>query len=731
MLSPAERNLAAWDAALPGLALLLDSEQLADRLGLDAIAGPYLRYKPGTKCVLAFRAGDRGDALMAMAYPPDRYRILRGRRSLREAGRAVRFFDDLCLAVLPATLDRDLRALERLAEPERRERLLESLLGPRAADTTLRLLRHNPNRRAVLRLDGPQGPVALGKVHAKGEWAQVLENARLSEARGGARVLGVAEDRRLILYEWIAGRPLWSEDEGLAEAAALTAAGAALARLHRASPGSARTITAADERDELAASVQALTALLPALGPRARALAATAAEQLEDHDRTPALLHGDFSADQVVLGPSGPVFIDWDRAAAGDPARDIGSFLARLDVQALDGDLPASEAARARQAVLSGYAVERPVPQGVPAQQARALLALLPEGFRQRRADWPERAAAILDRAEALLPAPHTLTDHFGVLLAQARDPDAASPIAAAAGLPADAVQGGAALLRMKPGRRALLRYALTEDSGPPALLGKLRAKGPDRRTLRLHATLRAAGLDGRAPHRVGVPQPRGAIEGLHLWLQEEVPGRRLTDHLLPGGDMTAAGHAGAALARLHAVPAETARCWTLADELTVLGESFARAAAQLPAETQRLSNLLAACRAAAATLPPGPTTGIHRDWYPDQVLIDGETTWILDLDLYARGDPAIDLGNFLAHLTELSIRRHGAPCALLPYEAAFLDGYAAAGGRSNASRIAVVKALALARLVAVSLRIPDRHAATDDILCAAEKEISASAMPN
>ena len=67
----------------------------------------------------------------------------------------------------------------------------------------------------------------------------------------------------------------------------------------------------------------------------------------------------------------------------------------------------------------------------------------------------------------------------------------------------------------------------------------------------------------------------------------------------------------------------------------------------------------------------------------------------------------------------------------LATHEAAFLDGYAAAGGRSDASRIVVLKALALARLVAVSLRIPDRHAATDDILCAAEKEISASAMPN
>jgi len=724
VLPPAERDIAARDGALPGLGLLLDSGRLAGCLGLDAIERPYLRYKPGTKCVLAFGSGE--GARMAIACPFGRYAVLRKRKALREAGEAVRFFDDLCVAVLPASLDRDLRALARLADREQRQQMLRRLLGPDAAGATLRLLRHNPNRRAVLRVEGPGGPLALAKVHAEDEWPRTHDNARLAEARGGARVLGVAEDRRLIFYDWIAGRPLWSDGAGLAGAAAVEATGAALARLHRADPGNIRRITPAEEAGELAAAVRALAGLLPDLGERAEALTRTVAARLTDHGRTTTLLHGDFSADQVVIAPSGPVLIDWDRAGAGDPARDLGSFLARLDVQAMDGDLSVAKVDAAGRALLSGYAAQAPLPPGLTMQHARALLALLPEGFRQRRPDWPERAAAILDRAEALLPAPALPGDRLGELLARARDPDVAAPlVTAAAALPVGAVEG-VTLLRLKPGRRALLRYALPEGSEPPALLGKLRAKGADTRTAHLHATLRAAGLDGRAPHRVGVPRPRGAIEGLHLWLQEEAPGCRLTGHLRPDGETAAAAQAGAALARLHATAAETTRRWTLADEIAVLQQALEQAAAQHLFARQRLDALLAGCRRAAAALPPVPEAGIHRDWYPDQILIDGGTAWILDLDLYARGDPAVDLGNFLAHVIELSIRRHGTREALAAHEAAFLDGYAGADGQFDATRVAVLKTLSLARLVTVSLRMPDRRPAAKDILQAAETEISA-----
>jgi aminoglycoside phosphotransferase (APT) family kinase protein len=423
----------------------------------------------------------------------------------------------------------------------------------------------------------------------------------------------------------------------------------------------------------------------------------------------------------------------------GDPARDLGSFLARVDVQALDGELDANAATRAREAVVGGYACGARLPPGIAAQHARALLTLLPEGFRQRRADWPERMTAILERAEAVLapqsrsvPTPgagtNTTADPLDPLLQYAVDPARIGPeIARAVGLP-DAPHLQATLLRRKVGRRALIRYSWVDGGQRTALVGKLRAKGPDQRTPRLHARLRIAGLDGAVPDWVGVPRAVGEIGALHVWLQEEVRGLRVTDYLRPDSSPRPAARAGEALAKLHTCGVEGRAPWTLGDEGVVLERVLTEAAAALPAQADRIGALLCASRALIAALGDGPSAGIHRDWYPDQVLVDGEVVWILDLDLHAQGDPAIDVGNFAAHIRELAIRRHGDPFALAAHERAFLDGYAAGGGRPDRVRIECLRALSLARLVGVSLRIPDRRPATNAILDAAERLVQEAA---
>lgn len=74
------------------------------------------------------------------------------------------------------------------------------------------------------------------------------------------------------------------------------------------------------------------------------------------------------------------------------------------------------------------------------------------------------------------------------------------------------------------------------------------------------------------------------------------------------------------------------------------------------------LTHLLERCTTLADALPPVEPTGIHRDFYPDQVLIADELRqpdqpsrlYLLDLGLYCAEDPALDIGNFIAHLTEL-----------------------------------------------------------------------------
>jgi aminoglycoside phosphotransferase (APT) family kinase protein len=416
-------------------------------------------------------------------------------------------------------------------------------------------------------------------------------------------------------------------------------------------------------------------------------------------DAADVLIHGDFSADQVVLAGDRPVILDWDHVACGDPARDFGIFLARLDAQVADGAIASEDAALMGAALGDGYgAAAGRLPEGIALQHARALLMLATEGFRIRHPDWPARTAVLLERAAALLERrARRCTDTAMPALDAALDPEAVRPgLAASLGHAPDDVRVQEPwLLRHKPRRRALVRYDVTEAGGTRhALLGKLRTKGPDRRTPALHDALRAAGLDGIVQAGIAVPRAAGSIEPLGLWLQELVPGRPLGDLLDPGADPAPFARTGTALAGLHRDGPADARRWTLADELSVLERALAQAADSRPDDAPALRAIARGASARLEELGEGPVCGIHRDFYFDQIIVDGARTWIVDLDLYALGDPAIEIGNFLAHLDELGLRRYEDPAAYTRQAAAFLEGYAGASDLPDAARIATLRTI-------------------------------------
>ncbi len=63
---------------------------------------------------------------------------------------------------------------------------------------------------------------------------------------------------------------------------------------------------------------------------------------------------------------------------------------------------------------------------------------------------------------------------------------------------------------------------------------------------------------------------------------------------------------------------------------------------------------LLRNCEQLSGKLSDGIETGIHRDFYQDNMLMNDERVWFVNLDLYTRGHPATDVGSFQAHLIEL-----------------------------------------------------------------------------
>ena len=266
-------------------------------------------------------------------------------------------------------------------------------------------------------------------------------------------------------------------------------------------------------------------------------------------------------------------------------------------------------------------------------------------------------------------------------------------------------------VLRHRPGRRCLVRYGFAD--GTSAVIGKLTCKGVHKRSLAVQSRLFAQGF--------AVPEPLGAVPTLGLWLQREVAGRPLASMLGVPAAERAVARSAELLAALHRLPSGAAPSWTIEDELAVLDERLAALGRVRPDLAHRADRLLDACHSAARRLPSGPVCGIHRDFYPEQVLVGAGQLHLVDLDLYSRGDPALDVGNFKAHLIEAAIRETGDAGGYARLVQAFERHYLAAMPETAPDAIAIFTFLSLTRLVQISTVITDRRHATNAILAAAE----------
>jgi aminoglycoside phosphotransferase (APT) family kinase protein len=534
----------------------------------------------------------------------------------------------------------------------------------------------------------------------------------------------------------------------------------ALDALHGAAPtGSLPRRTRATEAAALAVAAEGIAVAGPAVERAARRLVEHLAAKLPAEPTVPHLLHGDFSIDQVVTSNAGAVLIDWDAACLGDPRLDLGSFLADLELRALDGRLasPVAETAAAMFAGENAGAL-RPF-------AAAGLLRRAAEPFRRRCPGWDalveqavERAAALTrsqrrtlhrtaDAGRATIPrdgmlaslhkiapppgvaadSPLTLRrawprpdgrllleylDESGRIVgAQAgldRDAIAAEQrLAAHAGLPVPRVtaaghRGAAASSRLP----SILLHAAGADGRLPALHPLLAR--PQARLLAHRATRRAVvALDGTAyvkavrPSRAGavaaattaaaglaagafsVPAVLGADTTAGTVSYSPLLGRRLTDLLSTPGGADAMAALGAALRALHAAsPPPGVALHDVARELDVIARATAAVAPYAPALAVRARRAAAAIERRLTRLAPVVPVPVHRDLHDKQVLVDpGGGLGLLDFDTLALGDPALDLGNLLAHLELRALQARCSTADSKRLAAALLDGYRADRG--------------------------------------------------
>jgi aminoglycoside phosphotransferase (APT) family kinase protein len=201
----------------------------------------------------------------------------------------------------------------------------------------------------IWRVDLNSGPIvvkrALARLRVAQVWEAPVERNRyermwLEEANaivpGVAPKVLAADDAGLFAMEYFDGLPVWKAElrEGRADAAFATALGRRLARIHSATAGRAEIA----QRFATDANFHAIR-LEPYLIATGKVHPALSFRLKELSDRTAssrlALVHGDVSPKNILVGPQGPVILDAECAWYGDPAFDVAFCLNHLLLKCL------------------------------------------------------------------------------------------------------------------------------------------------------------------------------------------------------------------------------------------------------------------------------------------------------------------------------------------------------------------------------------------------------------
>jgi aminoglycoside phosphotransferase (APT) family kinase protein len=204
----------------------------------------------------------------------------------------------------------------------------------------------------IWRIETARGPVcakrALAKLRVAADWRAPIERNRYEarwmqvaqEASPGCTALVLGQHPRLgvLVTSWLdpARHVLWKQAlrDGHADAATARRVGEVLARIHAYS--AARPALAADFPTDaiffdirLEPYLLATAARHPDLAPRLEALVQTT------QANALALVHGDVSPKNILVGADGPVLIDAECAWWGDPAFDVAFCLNHLLLKCL------------------------------------------------------------------------------------------------------------------------------------------------------------------------------------------------------------------------------------------------------------------------------------------------------------------------------------------------------------------------------------------------------------
>jgi aminoglycoside phosphotransferase (APT) family kinase protein len=258
--------------------------------------------------------------------------------------------------------------------------------------------------------------------------------------------------------------------------------------------------------------------------------------------------------------------------------------------------------------------------------------------------------------------------------------------------------------IRYRPGERHVLRYEPAQVAPGRAVFAKLSRRDADvARAFRM-ATHVADCLDALGGTARAV-RPLACVEGDGVILFPEVHGRPLSEALRTG-DSGVIGHleaAARALRAIHYAPVWLGEAIAHRDFVTDV-EKIRRASEHImtlrPRTGACIDRTLERARALYDRLPPEPSAFTHGDFKADHLWTSSRRVLLLDFGSCGSGDPALDVGKFLADLDWWS-RDPGRRSTIA--RSAFLAAYgcAADGGWARLQRARVYEALFLVMFAA------------------------------
>lgn len=415
-LSDPDRVLVSRDRDLPGLPYLLDNGRLSGLLG-ETVQVTRLRYKPRTSLLVAFRRLRNGSAEYGWAMTraeAGNSKLFHRAQVSQARGGSIRILrpDNRRPAMLIAAgnagddprLHRNLvwlrdRGMQRLGHVNGEGSALAGGMS---------ILRYKPGRRLVFATHTP-GRASVIKAAAGPADSEQLQRLRLLLTLHGVPVLPSLGDAKCA-QRGISATPSWGSGDlaGATNTGSAERAGQALARLH--SIPSTDPDTGSWQKNlgnRLAVTRSMIVALLPELEKPAKALEAALCHRLAAYGvrEQPAVIHGDFSADQVLVGGSEIRLIDFDRVSAGPAEADLGSFAA---VEESGGALPGTQHAGGPKTagLTQGYLHEggQFSQDAVDAWAACRFFTGSVDPFRDRSPAWPDELNWHLRRAQELIP---------------------------------------------------------------------------------------------------------------------------------------------------------------------------------------------------------------------------------------------------------------------------------------------------------------------------------------